>query len=109
MSQAQKKLQELSDSYQSLQADLSAAIEARQKLESQQQENSTQIGPALLAQDATEALMSVNARLDFIDKEIARFEAQIRDLQGRGEALRGEIVRIQREAQGEQGQQQVAV
>lgn len=35
--------------------------------------------------------MAVNARLDFIDKEIARFEAQIRELQGRGDALRGEV------------------
>ena len=57
MGDVQKKLQELSDSYQSLQAgatraeshhpvtdeclELSTAVEARQKLESQQQENTT--------------------------------------------------------------------
>jgi len=57
MSEVQKKLQELSESYQSLQAgtdkqnfqgastdciaELGTAVEARQKLESQQQENTT--------------------------------------------------------------------
>ena len=58
MSEAQKKLQELSESYQSLQAgreanpprannslttnaELGTAVESRQKLESQQQENTT--------------------------------------------------------------------
>ena len=57
MGDLQKKLQELSESYQGLQAgkkicrvqkliltqptELSTAVEARQKLESQQQENST--------------------------------------------------------------------
>ena len=58
MSEVQKKLQDLSDSYQKLQggkalskslyepllmstSELSTAVEARQKLESQQQENTT--------------------------------------------------------------------
>lgn len=41
MADVQKKLQELSDSYQTLQGELSTAVEARQKLESQQQENTT--------------------------------------------------------------------
>jgi prefoldin beta subunit len=57
MSEVQKKLQELSDSYQALQGgkhvrktlkistnsitELGTAVEARQKLESQQQENTT--------------------------------------------------------------------
>ncbi|KAJ4365724.1 Prefoldin subunit 6 [Neocucurbitaria cava] len=86
MGDLQKKLQALSDSYQSLQGDLQTAVEARQKLESQQQENSTvkkefdlldddaniykQIGPVLLKQDKTEAVMAVNGRLEFIDKEM---------------------------------------
>ncbi|KAL1601709.1 Prefoldin subunit 6 [Paraconiothyrium brasiliense] len=86
MSDLQKKLQALSDDYQKLQGELSSAVEARQKLESQQQENTTvkkefdlldddaniykQIGPVLLKQDKTEAVMSVNGRLDFINKEM---------------------------------------
>ncbi|KAF3004877.1 hypothetical protein E8E13_005927 [Curvularia kusanoi] len=115
MSEAQKKLQELSESYQSLQAELGTAVEARQKLESQQQENTTvkkefdllddeaniykQIGPVLLKQDKTEALMSVNGRLEFIDKEIKRFETQIKGIQDKSEKVKVEIIQIQNAAQ----------
>ncbi|KAF3047567.1 hypothetical protein E8E12_010437 [Didymella heteroderae] len=107
MSEFQKKLQELSESYQSLQAELGTAVEARQKLESQQQENTTvkkefdllddeaniykQIGPVLLKQDKTEALMSVNGRLEFIEKEIRRFETQIKGIQDKSEKLKVEV------------------
>ncbi|OSS46568.1 hypothetical protein B5807_08425 [Epicoccum nigrum] len=118
MSEAQKKLQELSESYQSLQAELGTAVEARQKLESQQQENTTvkkefdilddeaniykQIGPVLLKQDKTEALMSVNGRLEFIEKEIKRIEAQIKGIQEKSEKLKVEIIQIQNAAQQQQ-------
>ncbi|KAJ8107747.1 hypothetical protein OPT61_g8654 [Boeremia exigua] len=120
MSEAQKKLQKLSESYQSLQAELGTAVEARQKLESQQQENTTvkkefdllddeaniykQIGPVLLKQDKTEALMSVNGRLEFIDKEIRRFETQIKGIQDKSEKVKVEIIQIQNEAQQQQAQ-----
>ncbi|KAG9204623.1 hypothetical protein G6514_000407 [Epicoccum nigrum] len=121
MSEAQKKLQELSESYQSLQAELGTAVEARQKLESQQQENTTvkkefdilddeaniykQIGPVLLKQDKTEALMSVNGRLEFIEKEIKRIEAQIKGIQEKSEKLKVEIIQIQNATQQQQQQQ----
>ncbi|OAL45992.1 Prefoldin beta-like protein [Pyrenochaeta sp. DS3sAY3a] len=122
MAEVQKKLQALSDSYQALQGELSTAVEARQKLESQQQENTTvkkefdildddaniykQIGPVLLKQDKTEAVMAVNGRLEFIDKEIKRFEKQIKDIQDKAETLKMEIIQIQSSAQ--QSQQAVA-
>ncbi|KAF3053503.1 hypothetical protein E8E11_010850 [Didymella keratinophila] len=124
MSEVQKKLQELSESYQSLQAELGTAVEARQKLESQQQENTTvkkefdllddeaniykQIGPVLLKQDKTEALMSVNGRLEFIDKEIRRFETQIKGIQDKSEKLKVEIIQIQNAAQQQQQVQAAA-
>ncbi|KAF1928977.1 Prefoldin beta-like protein [Didymella exigua CBS 183.55] len=124
MSEVQKKLQELSESYQSLQAELGTAVEARQKLESQQQENTTvkkefdllddeaniykQIGPVLLKQDKTEALMSVNGRLEFIEKEIRRFETQITGIQDKSEKLKVEIIQIQNAAQQQQQQAQAA-
>jgi prefoldin beta subunit len=87
-----------------LHIELGTAVEARQRLESQQQENSTvkkvcrrgsiwvnacwlaesqefdildddaniykQIGPVLLKQDKIEAVMSVNGRLEFIEKQM---------------------------------------
>ncbi|KAF2130090.1 Prefoldin beta-like protein [Dothidotthia symphoricarpi CBS 119687] len=122
MGDVQKKLQELSDSYQNLQAELSTAVEARQQLESQQQENTTvqkefailsddaniykQIGPVLLKQDKTEAVMAVNGRLEFIENEIKRIEKQITDIQTKSEKFKMEIIQIQQAAQ--QSQQAVA-
>ncbi|KAJ4300712.1 Prefoldin subunit 6 [Kalmusia sp. IMI 367209] len=118
MTDVQKKLQALSDDYQKLQGELSSAVEARQKLESQQQENSTvkkefdlldddaniykQIGPVLLKQDKTEAVMAVNGRLEFINKEIARIEKQIKDIQDKSEKVKMDIIQIQSAAQQSQ-------
>lgn len=66
--------------------ELDGLVDARQKLESQQQENLgvqkefdslddesniyKLIGPVLLKQDKTEAVMAVNGRLEFIEKEM---------------------------------------
>ncbi|KAF9701113.1 hypothetical protein EKO04_000641 [Ascochyta lentis] len=124
MSEVQKKLQELSESYQGLQTELGTAVDARQKLESQQQENTTvkkefdildddaniykQIGPVLLKQDKTEALMSVNGRLEFIEKEIRRFETQIKGIQEKSEKVKVEIIQMQNAAQQQQQQAQAA-
>ncbi|OAK95038.1 Prefoldin [Phaeosphaeriaceae sp. SRC1lsM3a] len=134
MGDLQKKLQELSDSYQTFQGELSTAIEARQKLESQQQENATvkkefdildddaniykQIGPVLLKQDKTEALMAVNGRLEYIEKEMwvgyvlssdqmltrgsKRIEKQIKEIQDKAESVKTEIIKIQSSAQQSQ-------
>ncbi|KAF2252549.1 Prefoldin beta-like protein [Trematosphaeria pertusa] len=118
MSEVQKKLQDLSDDYQKLQGELSTAVEARQKLESQQQENTTvkkefdlladdaniykQIGPVLLKQDKTEAVMAVNARLEYIDKEIKRIESQIKDVQDKSEKIKMDIIQMQTAAQQQQ-------
>ncbi|KAF2702713.1 Prefoldin beta-like protein [Pleomassaria siparia CBS 279.74] len=122
MSELQKKLQSLSEDYQKLQGELSTAVEARQQLESQQQENTTvnkefalldddaniykQIGPVLLKQDKTEAVMAVNGRLEFIEKEIKRIETQIEGIQEKSEKVKIEIMQIQQAAQ--QSQQAVA-
>lgn len=70
----------------SLHPELEGLIDARQKLESQQQENQgvqtefnqldddaniyKLVGPVLLKQDKTEATMAVNGRLEFIEKEM---------------------------------------
>lgn len=45
----------------------------------------------LLKQDKTEALMSVNGRLEFIEKEIRRFETQIKGIQDKSEKLKVEV------------------
>ncbi|KAF2760883.1 Prefoldin beta-like protein [Pseudovirgaria hyperparasitica] len=120
----QKKLQELSDEFQKFQAELQSIVDGRQKLESQQQENDSVkkeftknpnatkfklIGPVLLKQDQTEAQMSVDGRLDFIEKEIKRVEGQIKDIQTKSEQKKMEIIQLQSSIQQQsQGQAQAA-
>ncbi|KAI9834200.1 MAG: hypothetical protein M1819_003038 [Sarea resinae] len=86
MADPQRQLQSLSDEYQKLQGELQSAVDARQKLESQQQENKGVqkefaklkddaniykiVGPVLLKQDKSEAVMAVDGRLEFIEKEM---------------------------------------
>ncbi|KFZ03670.1 hypothetical protein V502_10760 [Pseudogymnoascus sp. VKM F-4520 (FW-2644)] len=105
MAEAQQRAQVLTEDYQKLQAgtvppppshlanlkltpppELQTIVSARQKLESQQQENKgvkrefdslaeeaniyKLVGPVLLKQEKTEAVMAVDGRLEFIDNEI---------------------------------------
>ncbi|GFF49992.1 prefoldin subunit 6 [Aspergillus udagawae] len=115
MADPQKLFQALSDEYQKLQTDLEGFIDARQKLESQQQENQGVqgefakldedskiykiVGPVLLKQDKNEAVMAVNGRLEFIEKEIKRIEGQIQEAQEKAEKKRVEIVQFQTQLQ----------
>ncbi|OJJ99272.1 tubulin-binding prefolding complex subunit YKE2 [Aspergillus aculeatinus CBS 121060] len=115
MADAQKKMQALSDEFQQLQTELDGLVDARQKLESQQQENLgvqkefdslddesniyKLIGPVLLKQDKTEAVMAVNGRLEFIEKEIKRIEGQIQENQDKADKKRTEIVQFQTQVQ----------
>src|ERR1700760_2734462 len=110
MAELQSNLEALSDEYKRLQADLQASISARQKLESQQQENKSVqkefatldddsniyklVGPVLLKQDKTEAVMAVDARLTFIESEIQRIERQIEESKGKMEKKQMEVSRI---------------
>lgn len=112
MADDQKKLQELSEAYQKLQTDLQATVSARQRLESQQQENKgvqkeftalpptstiyKQIGPVLLKQDRSEAVMAVDGRLEFIEREIKRLEKQIHETQSQSEDMKMEVYRLQK-------------
>ncbi|KAL3496943.1 Prefoldin [Aspergillus germanicus] len=118
MADPQKQMQALSEEYEALQTELDGLVDARQKLESQQQENKSvqtefntldddaniykQIGPALLKQDKTEALMAVSGRLEFIEKEIQRIEGQIKDNQDKSDKKRTEIVQFQSQIQQQQ-------
>ncbi|KAJ6138566.1 Prefoldin [Penicillium samsonianum] len=112
---AQKQLQALSEEFQGLQTELEVLVDARQKLESQQQENEgvqtefaylddesniyKLVGPVLLKQDKTEAIMAVNGRLEFIEKEIKRIEAEIDATQEKSEKMRSELIQLQSQAQ----------
>ncbi|MCJ1256762.1 hypothetical protein MMC24_004586 [Lignoscripta atroalba] len=111
----QKQLQILSDDFQKLQGELQSIVDARQKLESQQQENKgvqkefsklaedaniyKLVGPVLLKQDRSEAVLAVDGRLEFIEKEVKRVEKQISDIQNNGEKKKMEIYQLQTKMQ----------
>ncbi|KIY03256.1 uncharacterized protein Z520_01723 [Fonsecaea multimorphosa CBS 102226] len=115
MEDDRSKLQALSEALQKFQDDLQTAVEARQKLEAQQQENKAVqkefaslsddagiyklVGPVLLKQDKKEAVNAVDGRLDFINKEIARREARIKELQEGSEKKRVELMQLQQKIQ----------
>ncbi|KAF8167783.1 Prefoldin [Crassisporium funariophilum] len=105
------KLQQASVEYQKLQADLSKAVEARQRLDAQFSENELVkkefaqltpenavyklIGPVLVKQDQGDAKSNVETRLDFIRNEIKRVEGQIKDVEDKQEKKKVELVQIQ--------------
>ncbi|KKF94370.1 AMSH-like protease sst2 [Ceratocystis platani] len=111
MDALQAKLQALSDDFQKLQQDLQEKVAARQKLDSQKQENLTvqaeferlkdgdviykTVGPVLLKQEKFEAENTVSGRLDFISGEISRVEVQIKEIQDKMETKKTEIIQVQ--------------
>ncbi|KAJ5239589.1 prefoldin subunit 6 [Penicillium chermesinum] len=115
---AQKQLQALSDDFQQLQTELEGLVDARQKLESQQQESQgvqnefaqlddesniyKLVGPVLLKQEKSDAVMAVNGRLEFIEKEIKRIEKEINEKQETADKKRGEIIQFQSQVQQQQ-------
>lgn len=94
---------------------MQSAVEARQRLESQHAENKAVqkefksleddadiyrlVGPVLLKQDKVDANSTVDGRLDFIEKEIARTEGRIKDIQQGSEQKRTELLQLQQKMQ----------
>ncbi|KAL2174855.1 Prefoldin [Thermothelomyces heterothallicus CBS 202.75] len=115
MADIQAKLQALSEEFTKLQQELQDAVQSRQKLEAQKQENLgvqkefsklkddetiyKLIGPVLLKQDRVEAESTVKGRLEFIEKEISRLESYIKETQGKMDKKKSEIIQIQASAQ----------
>ncbi|KAL0565404.1 Prefoldin subunit 6 [Marasmius crinis-equi] len=103
----QEKFQTASRDFQKLQADLSNAVEARQRLDAQLSENEMvkkefallkpenevykQIGPVLVKQEQAEAKSNVDTRLEFIRGEIKRMEAQLKDIETKSEKKKQEV------------------
>ncbi|MCJ1375884.1 hypothetical protein MMC20_007122 [Loxospora ochrophaea] len=124
MAEDQKLLQALSDEFQKLQTELQSNVDARQKLESQQQENKgvqkefaklaedaniyKLVGPVLLKQDRSEAVLAVEGRLEFIEKEIKRVEKRIAEIQESSEKKKMEVYQLQSHMQQRQQAQTAA-
>ncbi|KAF9336076.1 hypothetical protein BG006_009770 [Podila minutissima] len=116
----QRKFEAESAAYQTIQKDYSKAVESRQRLDSQLQENKIVqeefallkgdaniyklIGPVLVKQEKAEAVTNVDKRIDFIQAEIDRVEKQLKDLQEKTEKKRVELVQTQTMLQQAVGQ-----
>ncbi|KAI9452121.1 prefoldin subunit 6 [Lactarius psammicola] len=114
------RLQAASSDYQKLQADLSSAVEARQRLDAQLSENELVkkefstltpnnvvfklVGPVLVKQDQAEAKGNVDKRLEFIGGEIKRIEVQLQEIEQKSEKKKLELVELQTELQQRQKQ-----
>ncbi|KAL1762043.1 Prefoldin [Schizophyllum commune] len=100
------RLESASTEFQKIQLELQNAVEARQRLDAQLNENELvkkarlltpdnvvfkQIGPALIKQDQAEAKSNVDTRLSFIQAEIKRVEGQLKDIQQRQEKKKAEV------------------
>ncbi|KAI9276877.1 Prefoldin [Phascolomyces articulosus] len=115
LSVLEAKLETESRAFQQLQKELQTAIESRQRLDSQQQENEVVskefehleddaniyklIGPVLVKQEKGEAVGNVKNRLDLINKEIERIEKQLQDLTAKSEKKKGELAQLQMQFQ----------
>ncbi|KAK9446437.1 Prefoldin [Limtongia smithiae] len=111
----QAQYEKLTDEYRKVQTDLQSFVEARQKLEGQLQENKIVqkefsileddskiyklIGPVLVPQDRTEAVMNVDKRLEFIESEIKRIEGQITATRTKSDKKRAEVLAFQTQIQ----------
>ncbi|CAJ1058315.1 prefoldin subunit 6 [Xyrichtys novacula] len=115
----QKKLQAEVEKYTLMQKDVSKSMAARQKLETQLTDNnivkeelgllnSTNtvyklIGPVLVKQDLDEAKATVSKRLEYINGEIQRYEAILKDMEKKSEQHRELLSSLQQEYQKAQG------
>uniref|UniRef100_A0A3Q3FLX4 Prefoldin subunit 6 n=2 Tax=Labrus bergylta TaxID=56723 RepID=A0A3Q3FLX4_9LABR len=115
----QKKLKAELEKYTGMQKDVSKSMSARQKLESQLTDNnivkeeldlldSTNtvyklIGPVLVKQDLDEAKATVTKRLEYINGEIQRYEALLKDMEKKSEQHRELLSSLQQEYQRAQG------
>lgn len=116
--QVQKHLAEM----RSLQEKKTKCVESRHQLESQKTENELVreelyhleegagvyklIGPVLVSQDASDAKMIVEKRLEYIGGEIKRTEGSIDELEKKEEDERQRVIDLQRRMQDRQNQLQ---
>ncbi|PWN46085.1 Prefoldin [Ceraceosorus guamensis] len=110
MQQLERSLQKSSVEFQNLQAELEKAVDTRQTLAGQLNENESVLkefdalpnkgvgakvykamGPVLLQQDPAEAKSNVQKRIDFIQGDIRRAETLLKELSEKGEKKKEEV------------------
>ncbi|CAL8269615.1 unnamed protein product [Boreogadus saida] len=111
----QKKLQSELEKYKQMQKDVSKSMSVRQKLEAQLTENNIVkeeldlmessntvyklIGPVLVKQDLEEAKATVAKRLEYINGEIQRYEALLKEMEKKSDQHREVLSSLQQEYQ----------
>nr|CAG4638203.1 EOG090X0MQF [Chydorus sphaericus] len=111
----QKKLQQEVEKFKGIQKEYQTVINSRQQLDSQLTENNgvrdelkllegdanvfKLIGPVLIKQDLDEARQNVDKRIDYITGEIKRLEKTITDLDGKQDAQREVLGKLQQQLQ----------
>ncbi|KWU43325.1 Prefoldin [Rhodotorula sp. JG-1b] len=101
------KLQAATSIYTKLESDYARAVEARQLLDAQKTENEAVkkelaslteqnkvyklVGPVLMKQEQSEAKHNVDKRLEWINDEIKRAEAKLKDVGGKLEEKKVEV------------------
>lgn len=115
MSTARQKFDKASEEFNTIQQQVSQWVQTRQQLETQLQENKIVreefdnlddsnkiyklVGPVLLPQDKFEAESNVSKRLEFIESEIKRIEANIKSEQEKSDNKRQELIQLRNELQ----------
>ncbi|ODV96584.1 hypothetical protein PACTADRAFT_48416 [Pachysolen tannophilus NRRL Y-2460] len=115
------ELEKLSKKYTELQTNINEIYIARQKLETQYQENKIVkeeldaikskkdseeekifklVGPVLLPQDLTESCLNVDKRIEFILKEIEKAEKNLVNTEKSIESTRDELIGVRTKLQG---------
>ncbi|KAK7094749.1 prefoldin subunit 6-like [Littorina saxatilis] len=111
----QKRLQAELEKFQGVQKDIQKAVTVRQKLDAQLNENTLVkeeldrveeeakvfklVGPVLVKQDLSEARSNVQKRIDYINGELKRYDASIKDLEKKQEAHRDVLSKLQHQFQ----------
>ncbi|XP_072295998.1 prefoldin subunit 6 [Eucyclogobius newberryi] len=115
----QKKLKAEVEKFTQIQKDVSKSMSLRQKLETQLTENNIVkeemdmldsvntvyklIGPVLVKQDLDEAKATVAKRLEYINGEIQRYDALLKDMEKKSDQHREVLSSLQQEFQKAQG------
>ena len=115
MAKIQEQLQKELEIFQKLQKDIQKLVQGRQQLDAQYNENKIVkdeldlveeggnvfklTGPVLIKQDLTEAKMNVQKRIDYIQGELKRHEASIKELTGKQDKQRETLTKLQQQYQ----------
>lgn len=115
----EKTIKEELEKFRAIQKDLQKCVSSKSKLDGQVIENQNVkeelailegdgvvyklVGPVLVKQDLEEAKQTVDKRLEYITKEVERYEGKIKDLEKQQDTLAEKLAKFQQEYQQQVG------